>query len=83
MRQLRRSAHADYLAAVHARAGAEVHDEVGCFHRLAVVLDDDDGIADVAQVDERVKQALVVARMQADAGLVQHVEHACEAAADL
>ncbi len=51
--------------------------------RVLVVLDHDHGVADVAQVLERVEQARVVALVQADGGLVEHVEHAGEAGADL
>ena len=51
--------------------------------RVLVVLDDDHGVAEVAQALERAEQAVVVALVQADGGLVQHVEHAGEAGADL
>ena len=47
------------------------------------MLDDDDGVADVAQVLEGLQQAVVVALVQADGGLVQDVEHAHERGADL
>jgi hypothetical protein len=47
------------------------------------MLDHDDGVAEVAQALERVEQARVVALVQADGGLVEHVEHAGEAGADL
>ena len=71
------------FAAAHARAGAEVDDVVGRPHRVFVVLDDDHGVAQVAQLRERVEQPVVVARVQADRGLVENVEHADQAAADL
>ena len=51
--------------------------------RVLVVLHHDHGVADVAQVLERFQQAGVVALVQADGGLVQHVEHAGETGADL
>ena len=51
--------------------------------RVLVVLDDDHGVADVAQVLERLEQARVVALVQADGRLVEHVEHAGEPGADL
>ena len=73
----------DDLAAVDAGAGADVDHVVGLHDRVLVVLDDDDRVADVAQVLERAEQALVVALMQADRRLVEHVEHAGEAGADL
>ena len=66
-----------------AGAGADIDDVVGGHNRVLVVLDDDDGVAEVAQVLERAEQAVVVALVQADGGLIQHVEHAGEAGADL
>ncbi len=73
----------DHLAAAHARAGAEVDDVIGGPHRVFVVLDDDHRVAHVAQLRERVEQPVVVARVQADRRLVENVEHADQAAADL
>ena len=73
----------DDLAAVHAGAGADVDDVVGLADRLLVVLDDDHGVAGVAQVLQRGQQPAVVALVQADRRLVEHVEHAGQAAADL
>ena len=73
----------DDLAAAHAGAGAEVDDVVGGPHRVFVMLDDDDRVAQVAQPFERAEQAIVVARMQADRRFVENVEHADQAAADL
>ena len=70
-------------AAVRAGSGPEVHDIVGLPDRILVVLDDDDGIAEIAQVDQRVEQALIVALMQADGGLVQDVHDADQPRADL
>ena len=71
------------LAAVLARARADVDDVVGDPDRLLVVLDDEHGVAEVAQAHERVDQAAVVALVQADRRLVEHVQHADEPAADL
>ena len=73
----------DDLAAVLPRAGADVDDVVGDADRLLVVLDDDHRVAEVAQPHERVDEALVVALVQPDRRLVEHVEHADEPAADL
>jgi hypothetical protein len=56
---------------------------VGLAHGLLVVLDDDDRVAEVAQLLERGEQAAVVALVQADRRLVEDVEHAHEARADL
>ena len=73
----------DDLAAVLARARADVDDVVGDADRLLVVLDDDHGVAEVAQPHQRVDEALVVALVQPDRRLVEHVEHADQPAADL
>ena len=71
------------LAAVEAGAGAEVDQPVGLLHRLVVVLDHHNGVADVAQVLKRRQQLLVVALVQADRGLVEHVDDAGQLRADL
>ena len=73
----------DDLAAVLPRARPDVDDVVGDPDRLLVVLDHEDGVPEVAQPDHRVDQPLVVALVQADRRLVEHVEHADEPAADL
>ena len=51
----------DDLAAVLAGAGADVDEVVGGAHHRLVVLDDEHGVAEVAQARERADQALVVA----------------------
>src|ERR1041385_2275133 len=79
---LRRSLRHD-LAAVDPGARAHVDHVVGRDDRLAVVLDDDDRVAALPQFAEQREQPLVVARMQADARLVQHVKHADESRTDL
>ena len=66
-----------------ARAGAEVEQVVGRLDHLAVVLDQDQRVAQVAEVLQGREQPGVVARVQADRRLVEHVEHAGQAAADL
>ena len=71
------------MAAVLARAGAEV-DEVVCrAHRPLVVLDHDHRVAQVAESVQSLDQLRVVALVQADRGLVQDVEDAHQARADL
>ena len=66
-----------------AGAGTEVDDVVGGADRALVVLDDDHRVAEVAQPLERPDQLLVVALVQADRGLVEDVEDADQAGADL
>ena len=73
----------DDLAAVLAGSRAHVDEPVGAAHHLLVVLDDDDGVPEVAQPLERVDQLVVVALVQADRGLVEDVEDADELAPDL
>ena len=73
----------DDFAAMHAGAGADVDDVVGEADRVFVVLDHDHRVAQIAQARERAEQALVVALVQADRGLVEHVHHADQACADL
>jgi hypothetical protein len=72
-----------HLAAVLPRAGPDVDDVVGHRDRVLVVLDDDDGVAEVPQAGERVDETAVVALVQPDGGLVEHVEHADQTRADL
>ena len=71
------------LAAVLARPGAEVDEVVGGADGLLVVLDHEHGVAEVAQALERAEQPGVVALVQADARLVEDVQHAHQACADL
>ena len=47
------------------------------------MLDDEDGIAEVAKIFKGRDEALVVALMQTDGGLVENIEHAAEFGADL
>ncbi len=72
-----------HVAAVDAGGGADVHHVVGGADGVLVVLHHDDGVAEVAEVLQRLQQAGVVALVEADRRLVQHVEHAGEAGADL
>ena len=73
----------NHLAAELARPGTDVDDVVGQADRLFVVLDHDDRVAEVAQTLEGRDQSTVVALVQTDGGLVEHVEHADEVATDL
>ncbi len=73
----------DELAAARAGAGAEVDHVIGGADGVLIVLDHDDGIAEIAQAAERADEPVVVALVQADARLIEHVEAAREAGADL
>ena len=71
------------MAAMDAGAGAHVDDIIGVADRILVMLDDEHGVAEIAQAIERDEQPLIVALVEADARLVEHVEHARQARADL
>ena len=71
------------LAAVPARARADVHDEIRRAHGVLVMLDHDQRVAQIAQALEGREQLVVVALVQADGGLVQNIQHAHERRADL
>ena len=71
------------LAAVDARRRSDVNNVVRRPHHVAVVLHHDDGVAEVAQVLQRLNQLVVVALVQPDARLVQDVQHVDEAGTDL
>ena len=76
-------ASADNLAAIPPSPRPQIHKEVRRAHGVQVMLDDDDGVAEVTQSAEGVQQLVVVALMEADAGFVQDVEHADQTAAHL
>ncbi len=65
------------------RARAKIDDVIGATNRVFVVFDDQHRVAEVAQRLQRVQQAIVVAMVQADGGLIEHVEHATQLRADL
>ena len=64
-------------------AGAELDDVVRPPDRFGVVLDHDEGVADVAEVLQGAQQSEVVALVQADRRLVEDVEDTHETAAYL
>src|SRR5687768_5022427 len=66
-----------------AGGGTDVDDPVGRPNGVLVVLDDDQGVAEIAQPLKGADQAGVIALMESDARLVEDVEHAHQAGADL
>ena len=66
-----------------AGAGAEVDDIVGAADGFFIVLDDEDGIAEVAQVFESGEKTPVVAVVQSDGRFVENVENAAQLRSDL
>ena len=73
----------DHQSAVLAGTRTEVDQMVGSLHCLLVVLDDDDGVAEITQLAKSVQQASVVALMQSDRRLVENVQHTDEPRSDL
>ena len=57
-------------------AGADVDDPISGADRVLIVLDDDQGVAEVLELDQGLDEAPVVALVQADTRLVEHVQHA-------
>src|SRR6202030_2416048 len=71
------------MAAGISCSGAEVNDKIGAPDGLFVVFHDEYGIADIARLLEGSEQPMVIARVQADGRLVEHIEHASKARANL
>ncbi len=63
--------------------GADVDDPVGDLDGVLVVLDHDQRVAEVLQPHQGLDQPVVVALVQPDRRLVEHVEDADQAGADL
>src|SRR5207249_69607 len=73
----------DEVAAGVACPGPKVHHEIGAADGVFVVLNDQDGIAEIAEMFERAEEARIVSRVQADAGFVENIENATKSRADL
>src|SRR5215210_6422050 len=73
----------DNETAVLSGSGTEIDQVIGGLHRLLVVLDDDDGVAEIAQLSQSVQQPGIVALVQSDRRLVEDVQHANETRPDL
>ncbi len=69
--------------AVNAGPRPHVHDVIGRTDGVFVVFDDQHGVAQVPQPQQGFQQAAGVARMKADAGFVQNVQHARQFRSDL
>ena len=73
----------DHFTALATCPRTDVHDPVGTAHHVLIVFDDDDRVTQIAQFLEGVDEAFVVALMEADAGLVEDVEHIHQLRTDL
>ena len=65
-----------HAAAVPARPRPQVHQPIGAAHYRFVVLDDHYRVAARLQLAQRVDQPAIVAGVQSDGRLVEHVAHA-------
>ena len=63
-------------ATVNARARTHVDNVVGGTHHVLIVFHHQHAVTQIAQMLQRVNQAVVIALVQPDAGFVQHVHHA-------
>ena len=73
----------DQAAAVPPRARPQIDDIVRAPDRLFIVLDHQHGVAEIAQIFERSQQPPVVAVVQSDRRLVQHIQHAAQLRSNL
>src|SRR5437867_13328421 len=65
------------------RARPEVDHVVGPANRLFIVLDDQNRVAQVPQLLQSFQQAIVIAMMQSDRWLVQHIQYAAKFGSNL
>src|SRR5580658_10270035 len=72
----------EQLAAELAGAGAEIEEVVGSADDVRVMLDDEDGVAEIAELFHDADELGGVACVQADGGFVEDVERADEARAE-
>src|SRR5215211_2973420 len=73
----------DYKSTVLAGAGPEVDQMISLAHRFLVVLHDDDRVAEITELAERVEQTCVVTLVESDRWLVENVEDANQTRSDL
>ena len=83
LQQLLKAAGVYDFAAVLAGAGSYVHDPVGFAHGVFVMLNHNERVAHVAQLSQGFDEAAVIALVQTDGGLIEHVEHADQAGTNL
>ena len=71
----------DHFTAARSGNGAHLDQIVGFRQYARVVVDNNHGVAVIHQIAHHAYQAVNIGRMQADRGLVQHIEHACRSVA--
>ena len=72
-----------YEAAMFTGARSHIDDIIGKQYGILVMFDDDDAVAQIAQMFERIQQTAVIALMQPDGRFIQNVHDAGQAGADL
>ena len=65
------------------RARPDVDNLVRRVHRVLIVLDDDQRIAEVTKPFQRIQQPVVIPLMKPDARLIEDIKHADKTGADL
>ncbi len=63
---------------MNSSAGADVYDIVRRKNSIFIVFDDDNGVAGIAELQKRLNEAIIIARMQADSRLIEHIERTDE-----
>src|SRR6185312_1196971 len=75
--RIRRAA-GDEFATETAGARTKVEHIIGALDGVGIVLDDEYRVAQVAKLGERIEETVIVARVEADRGFIQHVENAAQ-----
>ena len=71
------------FAAMNAGTGTEIKNVIGGANGVGIMLNDEHGVAEIAQALERGEQTVVVTLMQPDARFIQHIEHANQRSTNL
>src|SRR3954468_21424353 len=71
------------FAAVDTGCRSEIDDPIRALHQLLVVFDHEERVSFFAQSLKSLDQAIVIARMESDAGLIKDVEDARQIRAEL
>ncbi len=75
---LRRTPGSYHLSAMLSGARAKVDHVIGSGDHLQIVLDHEDGVAQVPQSTQDTDHAAGIARVKADRRLIQHIQHAAQ-----
>ncbi len=68
---------------MHTGARTKIDNVICASHRLLIVLDNNERVPFFAQRHQRLEQAQVVARMQSDGRLIEHVKNAAQIRSEL